>query len=107
VTVESDRHPKKDPKQSFSTEDGMQMDEREEQPSKTDQPRAESLESGAKVTVERERHCLKALGRISSTEEGMQMDESDEHSSKTDQPRVESLEPASKVTVATCDSQAT
>jgi hypothetical protein len=42
---------------SVVTEDGMQIDEREEQPQNSDTPIAESLEPDSNVTIERDGHA--------------------------------------------------
>jgi hypothetical protein len=56
VTVESDRHSLKHFSQSRSTEDGMQIDERETQQKNAEHSNNEREEPGSKVIVERESH---------------------------------------------------
>jgi hypothetical protein len=64
--------------QSSSTEEGIQIDESDEQSPNADFSIHESLEFNSNVSVERERHPLKQFSQSFSTEEGIQMDESDE-----------------------------
>jgi hypothetical protein len=59
-------------------EEGIQIDESDEQRSNADSSRDKSLEFDSNVSVERERHLLKQFWQSFSTEEGIQIDESDE-----------------------------
>jgi hypothetical protein len=72
-------HPKKDSSETIPTEDGMQIDDSDEQFQNVARSREVSLERGSNVTVARDRHSEKQFGRSCSTEDGMQIDESDEH----------------------------
>jgi hypothetical protein len=72
VIVERDLHPQKQDLQNFSTEEGIQIVESDEQLQNAEGSIHESLESDSKVIVERERHPLKEHSRIFSTEEGIQ-----------------------------------
>jgi hypothetical protein len=67
-----------------STEEGMPIDESDEQPSKTELSIRDSLELDSKVTAEIRRHLTKHLSPMNSTEAGMQIDESDEQPSKAE-----------------------
>jgi hypothetical protein len=78
VSVERDLHPEKQFLPSLSTEEGMQIDDSDEQNQNADSPMDESLESDSNVSVERDSHPEKQYGPSRSTEEGMQIDESDE-----------------------------
>jgi hypothetical protein len=78
MTVERARHSSKQYPQSFSTEEGMQMDESEEQFRKAEASIQTSLEPDSNVTVERDSHSAKDCRQSLSTEEGMQIDESEE-----------------------------
>jgi hypothetical protein len=69
--------PKANP-QIFSTEEGMQIDESDEQLSKALHSIHESLEPDSNVIVERDRHSLKQWLQIFLTEEGIQIDESEQ-----------------------------
>jgi hypothetical protein len=63
----------------ISTEEGIQMDESDEQDSNADCSILDSVESVANITIERVRHPEKQYSLIISTDEGIQIDESDEH----------------------------
>jgi hypothetical protein len=82
----------------ISTEEGMQIDESDEQYRNTDCSIRESLESGSKVTFERLSHRRKQFSQMISTEEGMQIDESDEQARNADFSIRESLESDSNLT---------
>jgi hypothetical protein len=56
VTVERDPHRQKHHSPTLSTQEGMQIDESDEQSQNADLPIDESLELDSKVTVERDRH---------------------------------------------------
>jgi mannitol-1-phosphate/altronate dehydrogenase len=81
VIVERELHPQKQYSQIRSTEEGIQIDESDEQPENAVGSIHESLESDSNVIVERELHPRKQYLQIRSTEEGIQIDESDEQSS--------------------------
>jgi hypothetical protein len=78
MTVESEEHPPKHNCQSCSTEEGMEIDESDEQFRKTPGSRHESLEPDSNVTCESEEHPPKHPWQSCSTEEGMKIDESNE-----------------------------
>jgi hypothetical protein len=59
------------------TDEGMQIDESDEQYKNADSSMNESLEPDSNVTAERDLHPWKQSGPSLSTEDGMQMDESD------------------------------
>jgi hypothetical protein len=98
VIVEKDLHSRKDQFPSSLTEEGMQIDESDEQESNANAPIDESLESDSNVNVERDSHSQKHCLPIVSTDEGMQIDESDEQEENTDSPIDETFEPLSKTT---------
>jgi hypothetical protein len=56
VTVERDLHPKKQFLARLSTDEGMQIDESDEQNQNADLSMNESLEPDSNVTVERDSH---------------------------------------------------
>jgi hypothetical protein len=56
VTVERDSHREKQNLPSVSTDEGMQIDESDEQEENADSPIDESLESDSNLTVERDSH---------------------------------------------------
>jgi hypothetical protein len=62
----------------ISTDEGIQIDESDEQPPNTHLSIRESLESGSNITFERVAHPEKQCSQMISTEEGIQIDESDE-----------------------------
>jgi hypothetical protein len=98
VTVERDSHPEKDWAPSVSTEEGMQIDESDEQFRNAPSAIDDSLEPGSNVTVERCLHSEKHLAPRSSTDEGRQIDESDEQLKNADSSRRQSREPDSHLT---------
>jgi hypothetical protein len=63
----------------ISTDEGIQMDESDEQSRNADFSIRESLESVSKRTFERFRDPAKQATPMISTKEGIQIDESDEH----------------------------
>jgi hypothetical protein len=78
VIVERELHPSKQYSQIVSTEEGIQIDESDEQAPNAQHPIHESLESDSNVIVAREGHRKKQESQIVSTEEGIQIDENDE-----------------------------
>jgi hypothetical protein len=60
-----------------STEEGIQMDDSDEQPLQALFSMDDSLEPGSNVIVEREEQRVKQDSPNLSTEEGMQIDDSD------------------------------
>jgi hypothetical protein len=56
VIVERDLHSRKQPPQSFSTEEGIQIDESDEHSRNAKTPIHETLEPDSNVTVERDKH---------------------------------------------------
>jgi hypothetical protein len=83
---------------SISTEEGMKIDENNEQPENADSAIDESWEIDSNVTVERDLHPDKHDLPSISTEEGMKIDESDEQSWNADSAIDESWESDSKIT---------
>jgi hypothetical protein len=73
VIVERDLHPLKQSWQIFSTEQGIQIDESDEQLENAEPSIHESLELGSNVIVERDLHQRKQSLQIFSTEQGIQM----------------------------------
>jgi hypothetical protein len=98
VTVERDRHLEKQHIPIFSTEEGMPIDESNEQCSNASRSMTTSLEPGSKLTDDRDAQCWKQRRWRLATEEGIQIDESVEHSSNAFSSMIESLEPGSKWT---------
>jgi hypothetical protein len=84
VTVESNRHSAKHRVDRRSTAEGMQIDERDEQPSKAWSSILESSQPDSNVTVEREMQPAKHRAPSVVREEGRQIDASDEHALKAD-----------------------
>jgi hypothetical protein len=77
VILDKVLHSQKQPSQIRSTEEGIQIDESDEQKQNASRSIHESLEPHSNVIVERELHPLKQLSQILSTEEGIRIDESD------------------------------
>jgi hypothetical protein len=65
--------------QSFSIDEGIQIDERDEHQKNADSSIDESFEPDSNVIVERDVHREKHSLQSFSTDEGIQIDESDEH----------------------------
>jgi hypothetical protein len=61
----------------ISTDDGMQIDESDEQPENAPPARRETLDSPSNVIVERVEHRKKHCSAMISTDDGMQIDESE------------------------------
>jgi phosphoenolpyruvate synthase/pyruvate phosphate dikinase len=80
VTVERDAHPKKHRRERFLTDEGLEIDESGEHPSKADSRIVATVQPDSNVTVERDLHPEKHRGESFVTDDGMQIDESDEHS---------------------------
>jgi hypothetical protein len=78
VTVKSDWHPWKQYSQSIGREEGMQIDDSDEQCSNTWLSIHDSLDPDSNVTVESNSHPEKQCVQSFSTEAGMQIDESNE-----------------------------
>jgi hypothetical protein len=78
VTVERCSQPQKQPSLSILTDEGMQIDESDEQSANADFSIRKSLEPIANVTVERPTQSRKQFSLSTSTDEGMHSDESDE-----------------------------
>jgi HPt (histidine-containing phosphotransfer) domain-containing protein len=78
VTVERDLHPEKQSLPSISAEEGMKIDESDEQSRNAQSAIDEGREPDSNVTVERDLHSEKQYLPSISTEEGMKIDESDE-----------------------------
>jgi hypothetical protein len=72
VIAASDSHSEKQLEQSFSTEEGMQMDESDEHFENADSSIQESWEPDSNATCERAVHPEKQDGVIRWMEEGMQ-----------------------------------
>jgi hypothetical protein len=89
----------KQPWQSNSTDDGMQIDESDEQDEKADFSIRESLQPDSNVTLESTVHSMKQPAQRSSTDDGMQIDESDEQDENAHFSIRESLQPDSNVTL--------
>jgi hypothetical protein len=83
----------------ISIDEGIQIDESDEQAANANFSIRESLESGSNVTVERVRHPKKQYLQITSTDEGIQIDESDEQYRNADFSIRASLESDSNVTI--------
>jgi hypothetical protein len=81
-----------------SSDEGIQIDESEEQDENASLSTRESLEPDSNDTVERASHSEKQWLQSLSTEGGMAIDESDEHVENTECSRQESREPDSKLT---------
>jgi hypothetical protein len=77
--VEREEHPAKHDRQSVVTDEGIEIDESDEQPKNTKPRMDQSREPDSNVTVERDRHPQKQFPQIVSTDEGMLIDESAEH----------------------------
>jgi nicotinic acid mononucleotide adenylyltransferase len=101
ATLASARHPSKHLAQSCSTDDGMQIDESDEQRQNAYSSIRDSREPDSNVTLESAEHRLKHLSQSCSTDDGMQIDENDEQSSHADSSMRESLETDSNVTLET------
>jgi hypothetical protein len=80
VTLERDQQQRKDLSQRRSTDDGMVIDESDEQPTKTSASIQESFEPDSNLTLERDEQSLKDFSQSRSTEDGMVIDDSDEQS---------------------------
>jgi hypothetical protein len=78
--------------QIVSTEEGIQIDESDEQYENAQDSIHESLESDANVIVKRELHRSKQYSRIFSTVRGIQIIESDEQPQNAERSKHESLE---------------
>jgi hypothetical protein len=74
VIVERDLHSSKQNSQIFSTEQGIQIVESDEQFENASRSIHESLELDSNVIVERDLHPRKQHSQISSTEQGIQID---------------------------------
>jgi hypothetical protein len=85
----------------ISTDEGIQIDESEEQARNAYCPIRESLELDSNVTFERVRHPEKQDSQMISTDEGIQIDESDEHSRNANSPIRVSREDDSNRTIET------
>jgi hypothetical protein len=72
--------------QSFSTDEGMQIDESDEHHENADSSIHESLEHDSNVIVERDLQQQKHSLQSVRTDEGMQIDESDEQYENADCP---------------------
>jgi hypothetical protein len=81
------------------SEEGMQIDESDEQTKNGAPSTNESREPDSNVTVERDLHPEKQYWPSLSTEEGMQIDESDEQLQNADSSIEESRESDSNVTL--------
>jgi hypothetical protein len=68
----------------ISTDEGIQIDESDEQFLNADLSIRESLEFDSKLTFERLQHTVKQESQMISTDEGIQIDESDEQSQNAD-----------------------
>jgi hypothetical protein len=80
VTVERDLHARKQDPQSCWTEEGIQIDESDEQLQNAQHSIRETLEFDSNVIAERDAHPSKQDSQIFSTEQGIQIVESDEQS---------------------------
>jgi hypothetical protein len=81
-----------------SIDEGMQIDESNEQRQNADLSICESLEFDSNLTHESSSHGEKQFSPMSSTDEGMQIDESDEQHEKADFSTCESLDFDSNIT---------
>jgi hypothetical protein len=95
--LESDAHREKQFPQSWLTEEGMQMDERDEHPKKAELPMQQRSEPDSNVTVERDSHPEKQWPRSSWIVGGMDIDTIDTQSENNQRSIRESREPASNV----------
>jgi hypothetical protein len=78
VIVERDVHPKKQLLQISLTEEGIQIDERDEQFLNAYSKIHQTLEPRSNVILERDLHSLKHSREIPCTKAGIQIDETDE-----------------------------
>jgi hypothetical protein len=83
----------------ISTDEGMQIDESDEQHASADSPIRESLDSFSKLTFNKATHTMKQFLQMISTDEGIQIDKSDEQPPNADSPIRESLDSLSKLTI--------
>jgi hypothetical protein len=81
-TFEREWHPAKHSVQSVSTEEGMTIDESDEQSRNARSPMNGSREPEPNVTPERDRHRKKQSSQSSLTAEGIKIDDSDEQRAK-------------------------
>jgi hypothetical protein len=86
----------------ISTDEGMQIDERDEQSENAHLPIRETLEPQANVTVETVSHEEKQNSQRISTDEGMQIDERDEQSENANPPTLKTVQSLSNTTLETC-----
>jgi hypothetical protein len=99
VTTQREEQNWKDVSPILSIEDGMQMDESDEQETHAEVPMDGRLEPNSNVSTTRDSHRSKQASRTFSTDEGTQNEERDEQPEKAERSIHESLEPDSKVTV--------
>jgi hypothetical protein len=78
VTAERDLQPAKQHSPSFSTGEGIEIDERDEQPQNAPPSIRESLEPDSKLTAERDLQYKKQHSPTLSRDGGRQIDERDE-----------------------------
>jgi hypothetical protein len=79
VTAERERHPVKQDAPSACTEEGIQIDESDEQHANAESPIRASREPDSNAMAERDVHPEKQPSQICSTEQGREMDASDAH----------------------------
>jgi hypothetical protein len=99
VIVERDLQSEKQNSQIFSTEQGIQIVESDEQSQNAEPSRDKSLELDLNVIVERDLQPEKQFVQNFSTEEGIQIVESDEQAKNAERSIHESLELDSNVIV--------
>jgi hypothetical protein len=80
------------------TEEGIEIDRRDEQLLNAESPKTETLEPGSNVKSERSLQSRKHIVEIVSTDEGIQIDRSEEQSLNADSPRIGTLQPGAKLT---------
>jgi hypothetical protein len=80
------------------TDEGIQIDESDEQYSNAYSSIRESLDSLSNLTFDRARHPRKQCKQMISTDEGIQIDDSDEQDRNADSPIRETLDSHSKRT---------
>jgi hypothetical protein len=82
----------------ISTDEGIQIDESDEQHQNADCSIRESLDSLSNCTFDKVPHVEKPCSQMILRDDGIQMDESDEQSSNADFSICESLDSLSKLT---------
>jgi hypothetical protein len=91
-------HLKKDVEPRLLVDDGMQIDERNEQEENAERPSNDNLHPDSNATVESFAHPEKHFAPMFSTEQGMRIDGSDTRHENATSPNSESLDSDSNVT---------